>query len=61
MSDRSCVGFPKDCVNHDILLSTLKFYGVTGKTFSLIKSFLEDRHQRVIYMPIIIPILNVQK
>jgi hypothetical protein len=37
-----------DCVDHNILLSKLKFYGVTGKTFPLIKSYLEDRHQRVI-------------
>jgi hypothetical protein len=29
-------------------LSKLKFYGVTVKTFSLIKSYLEDRHQQVI-------------
>jgi len=37
-----------DCVSHDILLSKLKLYGVTGKTFSLIKSYLEDRQQIVI-------------
>jgi len=36
------------CVNHDTLLSTLRFWGIRGKTFSLIKSYLEDRHQRVI-------------
>jgi len=29
-------------------LPKLKFYGVTGKTFPLIKSYLVDRHQRVI-------------
>jgi len=29
-------------------LSKLKFYRVTGKTFPLIKSYLEDRQQRVI-------------
>lgn len=35
-------------VSHDILLSKLKFYEVMGKTFVLPKSYLEDRHQRVI-------------
>jgi len=29
-------------------LSKLKFYRVTGKTFLLIKSYLQDRHQKVI-------------
>jgi len=34
-----------DCVDQNILLSKLKFYGVTEKNFSLIKSHLGDRHQ----------------
>jgi hypothetical protein len=34
-----------DFVNHDILLSKLKFYGVIGKACSLINSYLKDRHQ----------------
>jgi hypothetical protein len=29
-----------DCVNHNILLSRLKCYGITGKANALLKSFL---------------------
>jgi hypothetical protein len=37
-----------DCVDHNILLSQLKLYGVTGKTFPLIKSYLENRHRVIL-------------
>jgi hypothetical protein len=36
-----------DCVNHKILLAKMKFYGITGKFLTLIKSYLEDRYQKV--------------
>ena len=37
-----------DCVNHDILLAKLKFYGITGIAYKLIRSYLVNRYQRVI-------------
>ena len=35
------------CINHGILLATLEFYGLTDNAYSLIKSYLENRYQRV--------------
>jgi hypothetical protein len=37
-----------DCINHKILLSKLKFYGITGTFYSLSNSYLHDGYQRVI-------------
>jgi hypothetical protein len=37
-----------DCINHVVLLEKLKFYGVSGKFNSLVKSYLDGRHQKVI-------------
>jgi hypothetical protein len=37
-----------DCVNLDILLSKLKFYGITGPAHNLITSHLHKRYQRVL-------------
>jgi hypothetical protein len=36
-----------DWVNHDILLVKMEYYGIRGLTYTLIKSYLEDRNQRV--------------
>jgi hypothetical protein len=35
-----------DCINHDVLLEKLKFYGVSGEFCNLIKSYLNGRHQK---------------
>jgi hypothetical protein len=45
------------CVNRNILLTKLEFYGITGITYKLIKSYLEGRQQRVV---LIIPLAHVQ-
>ena len=37
-----------DCVDHDILLTKLKFYGISGKSNKLMESYLKDRFQRVV-------------
>jgi hypothetical protein len=37
-----------DCVNHEILLYKLEFYGITDNVYMLLKSYLQNRHQRVI-------------
>jgi len=37
-----------DCVNYDVLLQKLKFCGVSGKFYNLVKSFLNGRYQKVI-------------
>ena len=37
-----------DCVNQNILLTKLQFYGITGTTYILIKSYLEGRYQRMV-------------
>ena len=39
---------PFDCVYHDILLSEMKFYGITGSTGKLMESYLRQRYQRVV-------------
>jgi len=36
-----------DCVRHDILLAMMKYYGIKGVLYMLIKSYLEDCYQRV--------------
>jgi hypothetical protein len=37
-----------DCIDHGILLSKLKFYGIKGKFLSLIKIYLEGRSQKAL-------------
>ena len=37
-----------DCINHAVLLKEMKFYGVSGKFYNLVKSYLDGRYQNVI-------------
>ena len=37
-----------DCVDHDLLLSKMQWYGISGKGFNLIQSYLNNIYQRVI-------------
>jgi hypothetical protein len=37
-----------DCINHTILLEKLKYYGISGKFYNLVKSYLDGRYQKVI-------------
>jgi hypothetical protein len=37
-----------DCVDHDILLSKINWYGISGKEHKLLSSYLKNRHHRVI-------------
>ena len=32
-----------DCINHAVLLEKLKFYGVSGKFYNLVKSYFDRR------------------
>jgi hypothetical protein len=36
-----------DCVNHEILLTKLHFYGIQGTPAKLFRSYLTDRKQKV--------------
>jgi len=36
------------CVNYNILLSNIEFYGISGKANKLIQSYLNNRYQRVL-------------
>ena len=33
-----------DCVNHDILLEKIKYYGITGTAYKIIQSYLDNRY-----------------
>jgi len=37
-----------DCVNHDILLEKMKYYGITGTAYKLMQSYLSNRYQKTV-------------
>jgi len=37
-----------DCINHAVPLEKMKFYGVSGKFYNLVKSYLDGRYQKII-------------
>jgi hypothetical protein len=37
-----------DCVDHDILLSKVKFYGIREKVYSLFESYLHNRYAKTV-------------
>ena len=37
-----------DCINYTVLLEKLKYYGIMGKFYNLVKSYLEGRYKKVI-------------
>jgi hypothetical protein len=37
-----------DCLNHEILMSKLQFYGITGKVKSWLETYFTNRYQRVL-------------
>jgi len=37
-----------DCINYDMLLSKMKFYGISDVTNQLMESHLRNRYQRVV-------------
>jgi hypothetical protein len=39
-----------DCVNHEILLTKLLTYGITGTSNTMIQSYLKNRYQQVVIM-----------
>jgi len=36
-----------DCINHEIVLAKMKFYGISGIANKLMGSYLENRFQRI--------------
>jgi len=46
-----------DSINHTMLLEKMKFYGVSGKFYNLINSYLDGRYQKVVFK-VIAMVLN---
>ena len=36
-----------DCVNHEILLAKMEFYGISGIANKLMRSYLQNKYQRI--------------
>ena len=37
-----------DCINHAVLFEKIKLYGVSGKFYNFVKSYVDGRYQKVI-------------
>jgi len=35
-----------NCINHNVLLEKMKFYGVSGKFYNLVQSYLDGKYQK---------------
>ena len=36
-----------DCINHEVCLAKIEFYGLSGIAIKLMRSYLENRYQRI--------------
>ena len=49
-----------DTLNHDILLSKLHYYGISGIPYNLLSTYIRNRKQYVQYQETISNLLNIK-